>query len=205
MARYRVPASQVREHTPPKYGGLKILPDGRVRFLEEQIHPSFQYVVEKYSLRAEPTGEEYGLYDSNDYGVGVLYRSQNILHVNLRRQRFADAIFPVVPQTGRIKRWAALVRKAGLGPWVTPALFNTLRSMTLSPYLSRPRLMAMHKLIEQSIRDDLEAELGRPIRPTRRKPRRPPDPRLSLRTRTQVCRGPRARPLARRFRGGLLS
>jgi len=85
-------------------------------------------------------------------------------------------MFGVVPDVRRIARWVGFVREAGFGEWVTPALFNTLRSMTLSPYLSRPRLTAMQKLIEQSIRDDLEAERGRTTRPAprpRRRARRP--------------------------------
>jgi len=103
------------------YGDIRILSDGRIRFVAQPgaIH-ALKYSVQRHHWR-EPG---VWVYDSADYSIAVQRRGEIVLFLSVVRSRAASACFNINLPPDTLRRAVADLRKTGNGVerWLTPGL-----------------------------------------------------------------------------------
>jgi len=117
-----------------KFGSLRILPDGRVRF-------------SAWTLQGLPALDFTAIHDGAadpNYVISAHWRGRSILHVYLTRHRVESTCFPFDLSSADLRQAVAVLRDAGNGleRWIIPALESTQRTLGGMKSNPNPELLA---------------------------------------------------------------
>lgn len=148
MAKYKVPIQRAHEPVRKRYGAIKILKDGRVRFLERQLHEGFEFVPQKISLYNK---EKYAIYDSSNYSITVNYHGDYLFGFVLNNNRVAHGSFGGHRSGPALERAVTLMVNAGFGSWVLGGLYEATHNAGANPNLTDRQFNSVVKLLHRVV------------------------------------------------------
>jgi len=136
-----------------KFGSLRILRDGRVRFSEWTLAglPELDVLAVHWTFpeRGRP------VFDSVNYGIDVRWRGQSTLLLFLRAHRVQSACFAYTLSPAALREALSVLRTAGNGleRWIVPALEYTQADLFGSTLATKQALLRAIPGLLDSVRE----------------------------------------------------
>jgi hypothetical protein len=144
MARYKVDIERAGRLSAKRYGHMRILRDGRVRFSKGTGDSDLEFNPNRYAM---VSGKTFAYYDSSKYTISVWTDGTIIYVFTVRRNRIAEGLFPALLSPSRLKSAVELMIGAGFSRWVRVGLEGTLRSLSLCGIANARKVAAVRRLL----------------------------------------------------------
>ncbi len=147
MARYKTAIERAGRLSAKRFGQMRILRDGRVRFSKDAGDSVLEFNPNRYAVIS---GSSFAYYDSSNYTISVWADGAIIYVFTVRRSRIAEGLFPASLSPSRLKSAVGLMIEAGFGGWVRAGLEGTLRSLALRGIADPRKLSLVRRLLASS-------------------------------------------------------
>jgi hypothetical protein len=144
VARYKVPLQRAYEPAKKRYGAIKILKDGRVRFLEEKLRDGVEFVPQRYYIYNK---EKFAIYDSSNYSINVRCYGDHIFGFVVTDNRVAHGSFGGHRSGPALERAVTLMVEAGFGSWVLGGLYEATQAAGANPNMTLKQFYSVLKLL----------------------------------------------------------